>query len=62
MRNGTFGKVVMELSPTEDNPRNSEGSFIDLKDGRLMFVYSRFVGETEDDYAFALIAKRYSLD
>ncbi|WP_391572144.1 sialidase family protein [Cohnella sp.] len=62
MRNGTVGKVVLELSPSEDNPRNSEGSFIDLKDGRLMFVYSRFVGETEDDYAFALIAKRYSSD
>ncbi|MBP1989461.1 sialidase family protein [Paenibacillus eucommiae] len=62
MKHDSYGKVVLELAPTEDNPRNSEGAFIELKDGRLMFVYSCFVGETEDDYACAMVAKRYSED
>src|SRR5437764_97963 len=45
------GDVVKNplLSPAVNNPRNSEGDFIALKGGILMFVYSRFTGGTADD-------------
>lgn len=56
------GKVVLELPPTEGNPRNSEGAFLKLQDGRLMFAYSRFVGGSWDDDASAAIAARFSAD
>jgi len=44
------------LPPVANNPRNSEGDFIALKDGILMFVYSRFTGGTADDAAADLAA------
>lgn len=50
------------LPPGPDNPRNSEGSFVQLKDGRLLFAYSRFYGEKGSDYARAALVYRYSLD
>jgi len=56
------GKVVLDLGPTEENPRNSEGAFIDLKDGRIMFVYSRFIGQSNADDAPSCIACRYTSD
>lgn len=57
-----IGKIVMEISPSEDNPRNSEGSFVALKDGRILFAYSKFIGQTGRDDAKAFIALRYSDD
>ncbi|UVI33058.1 sialidase family protein [Paenibacillus spongiae] len=56
------GKVVLDLRPGPGNPRNSEGAFLDLRDGRLMFVYSRFIGDSSEDFAKAGIAVRYSSD
>ncbi|GAA3406463.1 sialidase family protein [Paenibacillus hodogayensis] len=56
------GNVVLDLRPLEGNPRNSEGAFIDLNDGRLLFVYSRFTGKSANDDAKAYIAARYSAD
>lgn len=56
------GMVVLELGPSEGNPRNSEGAFIELKDGRLMFVYSRFIGNSQSDAAPSCIAAIYSHD
>ena len=57
-----LGKTVLELPPLPGNPRNSEGAFLNLKDGRLMFVYSKFDAESNDDDAPAKIAARYSTD
>lgn len=57
-----IGKVVIDMRPGDKNPRNSEGAFIDLKDGRIMFVYSRFSGDKPDDDAAADLAVRYSSD
>ena len=46
---GDAGKeVVLRLEPSEDNPRNSEGSFVTLKDGRILFVYTHFTGGRGD--------------
>ncbi|HZE99020.1 MAG TPA: sialidase family protein, partial [Planctomycetota bacterium] len=44
------------LPPVANNPRNSEGDFIALKNGILMFVYSRFTGGPADDSAADLAA------
>ncbi len=49
------------LPPSEGNPRNSEGDFIQLADGRLMFVYTHFTGG-KGDHASAHLAGRFSTD
>jgi predicted neuraminidase len=49
------------LPPGPGNPRNSEGAFLPLKDGGLLFVYTRFTGGTAD-HASAVLAARRSAD
>lgn len=55
-------ETVLILEPSEGNPRNSEGDFIALKDGRLMFVYSRFYGDSRSDFGSSSLAARFSED
>lgn len=55
-------EIVLDLSPGKDNPRNSEGDFISLEDGRILFVYSKYEGESTSDHAPASLAARYSDD
>ncbi|MDO6439891.1 sialidase family protein [Cyclobacterium sp. 1_MG-2023] len=50
------------LNPGDNNPRNSEGDFITLKDGKILFVYSHYYGESSSDHATAYLAGRYSED
>jgi sialidase-1 len=57
-----IGDIVLEMPPKEGNPRNSEGAFIDLKDGSIAFMYSHFIGDTSKDAAPAAIAKCVSSD
>ncbi len=54
-------EISLQLFPQEGNPRNSEGDFIQLKDGRLLFIYTHFTGGT-GDHASAYLAGRYSRD
>ncbi len=49
------------LPPVQGNPRNTEGDFIRLRDGRILFVYSKFTGGGED-HATAHLASRFSRD
>ncbi len=49
------------LPPGPNNPRNSEGDFIQLKDGRVLFVYTHFYGGGSDHSA-ARLAGRFSSD
>jgi sialidase-1 len=57
------GKIdVLKLLPGNNNPRNSEGDFVTLKDGRVFFVYSHYTGTSGDDNATAYLAGRYSAD
>ena len=49
------------LPPSKDNPRNSEGDFIQLTDGRILFVYTHFTGGGSD-HAEGHLASRYSED
>jgi len=49
--------TALMLSPGDGNPRNSEGDFIRLKQGRIMFVYTRFTGGGHDHAAASLMAR-----
>lgn len=48
-----IGKTIRDLAPSADNNRNSEGAFITLKDGRILFAYSRYTGKGWEDHAEA---------
>lgn len=54
--------TTLELMPGHDNPRNSEGDFVTLKDGSIMFIYTRFTGNTSSDFGGSDLAARYSYD
>jgi len=54
-------EAVLVLEPSKEAPRNSEGDFIRLKDGRLMLVYTHFTGGGSD-HATAHLAARFSSD
>jgi len=55
-------EYVLRLLPGNDNPRNSEGDFIKLNDGRIMFIYSHYTGTSSNDHANAYLAGRFSSD
>lgn len=55
-------EVCLNLVPQPDNPRNSEGDFLRLKDGRIMFIYSKYFGNSNSDHAHANLAAIYSSD
>ncbi len=50
------------LAPSAHNPRNSEGDFIQLKGGRLLFIYTHHYGGKGEDEAPAYLASRLSKD
>src|SRR4051794_32144092 len=54
-------RIVHEIAPTKELPRNSEGAFVTLKSGRILFAYSQFYGGAADENA-ARIASIYSDD
>ncbi len=54
--------ISLELKAGPDNPRNSEGDFITLKDGRLLFIYTKYSGASASDHAPAQLSGRYSAD
>ncbi|MDO4628728.1 MAG: sialidase family protein [Planctomycetia bacterium] len=55
-------KIVLEIPKGPDNPRNGEGDFIRLKDGRIIFVYAQYSGNSWLDHASANIVQRISSD
>src|SRR4051812_34860004 len=42
-------EIVLNVEPTKENPRNSEGSFARLKSGRIIFYYTQFYGGAADE-------------
>ncbi len=46
-----FGEstITLNIDPTPENPRNSEGSFATLKSGRIIFCYTQFFGGAADE-------------
>lgn len=57
----TAPERVLTLPAGPNNPRNSEGAFARLPEGRMLFVYTRFSGDGED-HAPAVLASRESAD
>lgn len=55
-------EIVLTLHAGPNNPRNSEGDFITLKSGRILFIYSHYTGNSYMDHAPAYLASRYSDD
>ncbi|HBE41285.1 MAG TPA: sialidase [Bacteroidales bacterium] len=55
-------EIVLRLEPGPENPRNSEGDFITLRNGRILFIYSHFAGASGGDFGNAYLASRYSDD
>ncbi|MEW6303663.1 MAG: sialidase family protein [Verrucomicrobiota bacterium] len=42
-------RVVLNLDPDKEHPRNSEGSFVTLKSGQILFYYTQFYGGARDN-------------
>lgn len=55
-------KLVWDKTPTGENGRNSEGSFIRQPDGGILFAYSRYSSNAWDDGAHCDIAAIRSFD
>jgi len=55
-------EVVLSIYPGSNNPRNSEGDFITLKDHRILYIYTHYTGTSSNDNAHAYLAGRYSSD
>jgi hypothetical protein len=54
--------ILHELTHGAGNPRNSEGAFATLTDGRLLFAYTRYTDGRGGDNDKADIAGVYSSD
>lgn len=50
------------LTHTAAAPRRSEGDFVRLRDGRILFIYSKFTGEGSNDSGASHLASRVSSD
>lgn len=61
-KTGAVPERVLELRSGPGNPRNSEGDFIRLKDGRVLFVYSHYTKGTGGDHDPAHLCSRVSAD
>ena len=53
---------TLELPPSVDNPRNSEGDFVTLNDGSVLFVYTHYTAGSGGDHDPAILAARVSSD
>lgn len=53
---------TFDLMAQEGNPRNSEGSFVQLKNGNILFVYTRYDGQSYHDHAAASLHGYLSAD
>lgn len=49
-------RIVLNLEPTKENPRNSEGAFVTLTSGRVLFLYTRFHGGARDNSPACIVA------
>jgi len=56
----TKANIVFYLHHKRKNPRNSEGAFVALADGRIMYAYSHYFGASWHDNDAASICARFS--
>jgi hypothetical protein len=52
--------ILFDIEPTSEYPRHTEGAFVTLENGELLFIYSRFTGR--GDNAFAELVEMRSDD
>lgn len=57
-----MSSAAHEIPHGPDNPRNSEGSFLLMNDGRIRFIYTRYTGDSWKDDASADLAEMISDD
>lgn len=57
-----IGCTVCALPTREGNPRNGEGSFIRLSDGKIMYIYTKYLGTDWHDHCIAALYAMYSED
>lgn len=57
-----IGREVSFLPQSDNNPRNGEGTFLRMKNGDILYVYSRYNGKSGDDHASADLAGILSSD
>ncbi|MBN1343636.1 MAG: exo-alpha-sialidase [Phycisphaerae bacterium] len=50
-------RALLVIEPSKQHPRNSEGDVVELKDGRLMLVYTRFTSGGADNSKADLCAR-----
>src|SRR5687767_13679556 len=55
-------RIVLQLDPSPRNARNSEATFVTLKNGRILLAWSKFTSGSNEDHGAGLIAARYSDD
>ncbi len=55
-------ELVLHIPTGPNNPRNSEGDFIILDDGTILYVYTHYYGDSGDDHATARLMSRSSGD
>jgi len=60
--NNVIGRDVLFLHTDDKTPRNGEGTFLRLKNGAVLFVYTKFSGTNWHDDASADIAAVVSFD
>lgn len=51
------GEIVLTLGVSAGNPRNSEGAFATLRDGRVLLIYTRFTGGGSDHDRAVLVSR-----
>ena len=51
-------ETTLRLQASSSNPRNSEGDFVQLKDGRWLLIYPHFTGGVGDQAAAHLVGRR----
>ncbi len=56
------GREVLFIAAGKDNPRNGEGTFLRLRDGRIMYAYSKFTEDGWDDGCTADVVAIFSDD
>ena len=57
-----IGREVLFLAAGEENPRNGESTMIRLKDGKILFVYTQYYGDSWEDHAIAHLCACLSHD
>ena len=56
-----IGRPVLQLRADQTYTRHSEGAFLRMKDGGILYAYSRFIG-SDDDGAPSDIVGLWSYD